>query len=235
LSPYSHDSDLAANVISSLEFNPSGEYLASGDYGGSISIYKKKETVTKVQHTLSHHFLLVSSLSELTPPPPSLSRQSSVKDTEKLQNHNPWQPYCHFQSHDQEFDYLKSLEIEEKINHIEWNRPLGDSSFLFSTNGQSLPSSPLPLAESYTSPSHQIKLSNYGKLANEHHADKTLLLQIAQLPALFVRGSSPFLPEDSVRQVSWRPQKDAIRMLMLITSIPSAAIVTGRPSSVPMT
>jgi WD40 repeat protein len=42
----------SANVISALEFNPSGEYLASGDYGGSISIYKKKESVPKVSFTL---------------------------------------------------------------------------------------------------------------------------------------------------------------------------------------
>jgi serine/threonine-protein phosphatase 2A regulatory subunit B len=28
--------------------------------------------------------------------------------------------YTEFQSHEAEFDYLKSLEIEEKINQIEW-------------------------------------------------------------------------------------------------------------------
>jgi WD40 repeat protein len=56
---------LSANVISSLEFNPSGEYLASGDYGGSISIYKKKETVYKVVdllHSLSLSHSLHSQL-----------------------------------------------------------------------------------------------------------------------------------------------------------------------------
>ena len=30
--------------------------------------------------------------------------------------------YTEFQSHEAEFDYLKSLEIEEKINQIEWLR-----------------------------------------------------------------------------------------------------------------
>ena len=28
--------------------------------------------------------------------------------------------YCEFQSHEPEFDYLKSLEIEERINKIRW-------------------------------------------------------------------------------------------------------------------
>ena len=60
---------------------------------------------------------------------------------------SPWQLYCNFQSHDQEFDYLKSLEIEEKINHIEWNQSIGDNSFLFSTNGIHLSLLPfLPLS-----------------------------------------------------------------------------------------
>lgn len=47
----------------------------------------------------------------------------------------PWNMYHQFQSHDQEFDYLKSLEIEEKINHIQWCKPVGDNQFLFTTNG----------------------------------------------------------------------------------------------------
>jgi len=41
-----------------------------------------------------------------------------------------------FQSHEPEFDYLKSLEIEEKINQIRWlRRHNNNAHFLLTTNG----------------------------------------------------------------------------------------------------
>jgi hypothetical protein len=46
--------------------------------------------------------------------------------------------YSTFQSHEPEFDYLKSLEIEEKINKIRWLRRANPAHFLLSTNGMSL-------------------------------------------------------------------------------------------------
>ena len=41
--------------------------------------------------------------------------------------------YTEFQSHEPEFDYLKSLEIEEKINQITWlrRRNVGDQLFQY--------------------------------------------------------------------------------------------------------
>lgn len=43
--------------------------------------------------------------------------------------------YAEFQSHEAEFDYLKSLEIEEKINQIKWCSPCHGAHFLLATNG----------------------------------------------------------------------------------------------------
>lgn len=43
--------------------------------------------------------------------------------------------YSTFQSHEPEFDYLKSLEIEEKINKIRWLPQKNAAHFLLSTNG----------------------------------------------------------------------------------------------------
>ena len=64
--------------------------------------------------------------------------------------------YTEFQSHEPEFDYLKSLEIEEKINKIKWCKRQNAAHFLLSTNGASSVShsvlSPLPSA---VSPSRQ--------------------------------------------------------------------------------
>ncbi|KAJ9586424.1 hypothetical protein L9F63_019939, partial [Diploptera punctata] len=42
--------------------------------------------------------------------------------------------YSTFQSHEPEFDYLKSLEIEEKINKIRWLKRKNQAHFLLSTN-----------------------------------------------------------------------------------------------------
>ena len=44
--------------------------------------------------------------------------------------------YSTFQSHEPEFDYLKSLEIEEKINQIKWLKRKNAANFILSTNGQ---------------------------------------------------------------------------------------------------
>jgi len=46
--------------------------------------------------------------------------------------------YSTFQSHEPEFDYLKSLEIEEKINQIKWLRRKNHAHFLLSTNDKTI-------------------------------------------------------------------------------------------------
>lgn len=47
--------------------------------------------------------------------------------------------YSTFQSHEPEFDYLKSLEIEEKINKIKWLPQQNAAHSLLSTNGKGWP------------------------------------------------------------------------------------------------
>lgn len=46
--------------------------------------------------------------------------------------------YSTFQSHEPEFDYLKSLEIEEKINKIRWLKRCNAAHFLLSTNDKTV-------------------------------------------------------------------------------------------------
>lgn len=53
------------------------------------------------------------------------------------QRRGEYNVYSTFQSHEPEFDYLKSLEIEEKINKIKWLPQQNAAYFLLSTNGQS--------------------------------------------------------------------------------------------------
>ena len=85
-----------ADIISTVEFDHTGNYLATGDKGGRVVLFERHESK---KQTCEYKF------------------------------------YTEFQSHEPEFDYLKSLEIEEKINKIRWCRRQNQAHFLLSTNG----------------------------------------------------------------------------------------------------
>lgn len=74
------------------------------------------------RNSLSSNSLLLSSSS------PDLNNQIPVE----------YKFYTEFQSHESEFDYLKSLEIEEKINQIAWCHRVGSSLMLLSTNDKTI-------------------------------------------------------------------------------------------------
>uniref|UniRef100_A0A8B9K2X7 Protein phosphatase 2, regulatory subunit B, delta n=1 Tax=Astyanax mexicanus TaxID=7994 RepID=A0A8B9K2X7_ASTMX len=96
------DEDVAeADIISTVEFNYSGELLATGDKGGRVVIFQREQE--------------------------SKNRPLSRGE---------YNVYSTFQSHEPEFDYLKSLEIEEKINKIRWLPQQNAAHFLLSTNGK---------------------------------------------------------------------------------------------------
>jgi WD40 repeat protein len=96
-----------AEVISAIEYDRSGELLATGNKGGRVAIFSRSG----------------SRFGRLTQPP-SRQPQHAV--------------YTEFQSHKPEFDYLKSLEIEEKINQIKWCRPSNNAQYLLSTNDKTI-------------------------------------------------------------------------------------------------
>lgn len=51
----------------------------------------------------------------------------------------PYVPHCEFQSHTPEFDYLKSLEIEERINAVQWcPRERHNSHLVLATNDKTI-------------------------------------------------------------------------------------------------
>lgn len=60
--------------------------------------------------------------------PPALSRGASFE----------YRYMTEFQSHEPEFDYLKSLEIEEKINKVRWCRSSNNTRMLLSTNDKTV-------------------------------------------------------------------------------------------------
>ncbi|CAA6671653.1 unnamed protein product [Spirodela intermedia] len=73
---------LAVDIISAIEFDKSGDHLATGDRGGRVVLFERTDT--------------------------------------------------------KDFDYLKSLEIEEKINKIRWCQSANGALFLLSTNDKTI-------------------------------------------------------------------------------------------------
>ncbi|KAG6477501.1 serine/threonine protein phosphatase 2A 55 kDa regulatory subunit B beta isoform-like isoform X1 [Zingiber officinale] len=102
------------DMISAVEFESRGDYLAIGDQGGRIVLFQKKDRKdSHPRKVLEHTDYIVTS-------PPL---------------------YCYkteFQSHEIEFDYLKSLEIGEKINKIRWCANPNSSLFVLSTNDRTI-------------------------------------------------------------------------------------------------
>ncbi|CCE64245.1 hypothetical protein TPHA_0H00350 [Tetrapisispora phaffii CBS 4417] len=99
-----------ADIITSVEFDHSGDYLATGDRGGRVVLFERsnKDKIKK-----------------------------SAGDVGGGGNAE-YKFLTEFQSHDAEFDYLKSLEIEEKINQIKWLKPTQKSHFLLTTNDKTI-------------------------------------------------------------------------------------------------
>lgn len=87
-----------ADIISTVEFDHTGDFLATGDRGGRVVLFERNESKKNCEYKF----------------------------------------YTEFQSHDAEFDYLKSLEIEEKINKIKWLKRFNQSKFLLSTNDKTI-------------------------------------------------------------------------------------------------
>ncbi|KAI3686436.1 hypothetical protein L1987_80112 [Smallanthus sonchifolius] len=90
------------DIISAIEFDKSGDYLAVGDRGGRVVIFEME----------------------------------TGKDV--MSKHPEYRYKTEFQSHEPEFDYLKSIEIEEKINKMKWCTTLNGSLFVLSTNDKTI-------------------------------------------------------------------------------------------------
>ncbi|KAF7728652.1 protein phosphatase 2A regulatory subunit cdc55 [Apophysomyces ossiformis] len=87
-----------ADIITAVEFDSTGDYLATGDKGGRVVLFERNDSKKNCEYRF----------------------------------------HTEFQSHEAEFDYLKSLEIEEKINKIKWCRRQNSAHFLLSTNDKTI-------------------------------------------------------------------------------------------------
>ncbi len=137
----------SADIISTVEFNYSGELLATGDKGGRVVIFQHEQEVRLILNgravsSFIHSFIvLCQMLYRLTLCcSGNVTHVCNICFQSKNRPHlrGEYNVYSTFQSHEPEFDYLKSLEIEEKINKIRWLPQQNAAHFLLSTNGKSL-------------------------------------------------------------------------------------------------
>jgi len=101
------------DILTAASFSEDGSYIAIGDKGGRIWVYSTQEGKARCKPR-SHE---------------NPNREEGCKvDIEPEQEvYSDYDFYGQFQSHETEFDYLKSLEIEERINVIQWC-PLGSNA-----------------------------------------------------------------------------------------------------------
>ncbi|KAM3192084.1 hypothetical protein ACQJBY_069372 [Aegilops geniculata] len=103
------------DIISAIEFDKSGDHLATGDRGGRVVLFER--TDARDEHA---------------------NRRELERQDVPITRHPEFRYKTEFQSHEPEFDYLKSLEIEEKINKIKWCQTANNALFLLSTNDKTI-------------------------------------------------------------------------------------------------
>ncbi|GAV88855.1 hypothetical protein CFOL_v3_32276 [Cephalotus follicularis] len=103
------------DIISAIEFDKSGDHLATGDRGGRVVLFERTD--------MRDH---------------GGQRRNLEKIDYSISRHPEFRYKTEFQSHEPEFDYLKSLEIEEKINKIRWCQSANGALFLLSTNDKTI-------------------------------------------------------------------------------------------------
>ncbi|XP_074575196.1 serine/threonine protein phosphatase 2A 55 kDa regulatory subunit B beta isoform-like isoform X1 [Curcuma longa] len=102
------------DIISAIEFDKSGDHLATGDRGGRVVLFERTDARTHG------------------------SRKDLERQDYQFSRHAEFRYKTEFQSHEPEFDYLKSLEIEEKINKVRWCQAANGALFLLSTNDKTI-------------------------------------------------------------------------------------------------
>ncbi|XP_057976936.1 serine/threonine protein phosphatase 2A 55 kDa regulatory subunit B beta isoform isoform X4 [Malania oleifera] len=103
------------DIISAIEFDKTGDHLATGDRGGRVVLFERIDTKDQ-----------------------GGSRRDLERMDYPISRHPEFRYKTEFQSHEPEFDYLKSLEIEEKINKIRWCQAANGALFLLSTNDKTI-------------------------------------------------------------------------------------------------
>mmetsp|Transcript_2660 Transcript_2660/g.4649 ORF Transcript_2660/g.4649 Transcript_2660/m.4649 type:complete len:480 (+) Transcript_2660:936-2375(+) len=117
-----------ADMISAVRFNDRGDMIATGDRGGRIVLLRRVDQPKSANKKGGRR-------------KKALLRAAQSKG-EARESRRPDPPefrfWTQFQSHEPEFDYLKSMEIEEKINQIRWVKQTSGAHRLISSNDKTI-------------------------------------------------------------------------------------------------
>ena len=112
-----------------MDFDKSGNYLAVGDCGGRVILFKRNTAQRKPTEVYIMNFnIIIYECYQLI---------ASQRRVTSKQHSREWIPYFQFQSHEAEFDCLKSVDIEEKITKLKFfKESVGGNQKLLTTNGE---------------------------------------------------------------------------------------------------
>ena len=108
-----------ADIVSCIQFDDTGDFLAAGDKGGRIVVFERSDQQRAATSAAA------SEESERR-----RHRRSAPKAEYKF--------FAEFQSHEPEFDCLKSMEIEERINRIRFLPRANDALMMLTTNDKTV-------------------------------------------------------------------------------------------------
>ncbi|KAL9995314.1 putative transcription factor WD40-like family [Helianthus debilis subsp. tardiflorus] len=111
------------DIISAIEFDKSGDHLATGDRGGRVVLFERTD---KKEHG--------GNRKDLEKTDYSISKHPEFRYKTEFQSHEPEVIFVHFYCS----NYLLHLEIEEKINKIRWCQSANGALFLLSTNDKTI-------------------------------------------------------------------------------------------------
>ncbi|CAN6582739.1 unnamed protein product [Malus baccata var. baccata] len=103
------------DVISAIEFDRTGDHLATGDCGGRVVLFERTDIKDHGGH-----------------------RRDLERMDYSISGHPEFRYKTEFQSHKSESDYNKNMEIKEKINKIRWCQTANGALFLLSTNDKTI-------------------------------------------------------------------------------------------------
>lgn len=151
------------DLVSALQFNKSGELLATADHAGRIVLFKEEVRnpkdededmmdISEGTHSGGGNSSVGNNgannassgstgerrLSLRTNGGGSGSGKNLMVEENSGSGRVFYKKMTEFQSHEREFDYLKSMEIEERVNQVKWFQSESSSLNLLSTNDKQI-------------------------------------------------------------------------------------------------
>jgi len=106
------------DIVSSIVFDSSGDFLAAGDSGGRVVLFERSDPGKYLKAEAEDKS------------PDSRPQRRGVKAEYRF--------HAEFQSHEAEFDCLKSIEVSEKINQIQFLPRFNAGHLLLTTNEKTI-------------------------------------------------------------------------------------------------